>query len=159
MGMFSKVNDAEVTQGGVYFKPGKYRVKITAVKTVQSAKNSRDYFCVECSVVESNVPGLEAGARASQVIDISNIMGPPNIKAFVAAASGVNPTAEDVDAQTAKVWADIADWGAPWNFEKICEYAVGEDQPFADVELDLECRQITTRAGNPFTKHFWNVAA
>jgi len=159
MGQFASVNDATVTQGGVYFTPGMYVIKVLATKTSKSARNGRDYFIVECEVVESSNPAdWPVGAHASQVIDISNIMGPVNIKAFVCAASDVNPLAEDADAQVLTAWNTALPSAAPWTFEKICEYAIAQNC-FEDVILDLECVNIKTKANKDFTKHLWTPRA
>lgn len=154
MGLFANVADAEVSQGGVYFRPGLYVVEVKQVKTQRSSRNNKDYFIVECEVQQSTCDELEAGRKASQVIDINNIMGPPNIKAFVAAASGIDPAAPDVNSQLQAVWAELT--GAELSIEEICERAVANDNPLEGVEMFLEATEIRTRAGNPFTKHFWS---
>lgn len=154
MGLFANVQEAEISQGGVYFEPGLYMVRVALVKTQRSQRNSRDYFISEHEILHSNNPKLTAGRKASQVIDISNVMGPSNIKAFVAAASGVDPSAPDVNDQLARVWADIVE--RELTIEEICEFVVGGDNPLEGVTLFLEATEIRTRAGNPFTKHFWH---
>lgn len=155
MGLFSSVANAQVSQGGIYFLPGKYRIKIVAAKVVRSHKN-KDFFVGECEILESNVSKLPVGTRASQVIDISNLMGPGNIKAFVAAASGVNPSDGDINEQLVAKWLELT--GEEMDIEQICERVVMEDNPLADIEMLLTVVEITTKDGRPFNKHTWAPA-
>lgn len=155
MGLFSKVADADVTGGGVYFEPGQYRVEIEAVKTVRSQRNNHDYWIVECLIKDSDVESRPAGSRASQVVDIGNVMGPVNIKAFVAAASGIDPEDDEINEKLIAAWEELT--GQELSIEEICELVCDEkENPLGGLELDLECRTIKTRAkGTDFTKHFW----
>lgn len=158
MGLFGAVDGANVLQGGVYFDPGLYKVKICDTKTHRSQKDGKDYFIVECEVLESDNEKLPPGSHASQCIPTAHIMGPVNIKAFVAAASDVHPTDEEIDTKVIEIWNAMLPDNAPWSWEQICEYAVGGNNPFGDVELDLECRIVKTKANKDFTKHFWSPA-
>lgn len=160
MGLFSEVEKADITSGGVYFLPGKYRVRVDGVKTVRSSRNRKDYFVIECEILASDNDERKVGTHASQVIDISQIMGPVNIKAFVAAASGIDHNdVDDLNAALVEKWYELTD--QEMTIEQICETVVDEDvQPLVGIELDLECHTITTRAERkPFTKHVWTPVA
>lgn len=154
MGLFADVEDAEVSQGGVYFLPGLYINEISKCKTQRSQRNNKDYFIVECMIKQSTCEELPAGRKASQVIDINNIMGPPNIKAFVAAASGLDPVAPNINELLIDTWKGLTQ--THMTIEQICERVVAADNPLEGIELFLEATLIKTRAGNPFTKHFWS---
>lgn len=155
MGIFSKVQESKVSGGGVYFLPGVYRVEIENVKAIQSRRNNKDYFIIECRILESSNEDRPAGTSASQAIDITNVMGPVNIKAFIAAASGITPTADDVNEQLIAFWEEATD--VELSIEEICELVCDEDEnPLQGLEMDLECVLEKTRnTGSDFTKHYW----
>lgn len=156
MGLFSSVEQADVTGGGVYFLPGEYVVEIDKVKTVRSQRNNKDYWIVETTILESDNEERPADSHASQVVDISNIMGPVNIKAFVAAASGIDPQDPEVNEKLVATWEELTE--QELSIEQICELICDEDEnPLQGLKLHLECRNIKTRStGNDFTKHFWS---
>jgi hypothetical protein len=156
MGIFGSVQDASVTGGGVYFLPGKYKVTITGCKVQTSKRNAHTYAIVECEIVESTNAERPSGSRASQVIDLGNVMGPVNVKAFVAALSGIaDPAAADVNGQIEAVWSEAL--GRRVNVEAVCEVVFSEGGPAEGTILDLEVAEITTRGtGKPFNKHFWS---
>lgn len=155
MGMFDSVASAEVTGGGVYFLPGKYRVRVAQVKAQRSQRSGKDFFVVECEILTSDNPERKAGSKASQVVDIGNVMGPVNIKAFVAAASGHAPDSEGLNEALIETWGALT--GTHLNVSQICERVVAADNPLEGVEINLECANIKTRGtGKDFTKHFWS---
>lgn len=155
MGIFGQVQDATVTGGGVYFLPGKYVVQITGCKVQTSKRNAHTYAIVECSIVESSNAERPAGSRASQVIDLGNVMGPVNVKAFVAALSGIEDnSAPDLNAQIEAVWSEAL--GRRLTVEAVCEVVFSDGGPAEGTTLALEVAEITTRStGKPFNKHFW----
>lgn len=157
MGLFSAVAGAEVTGGGVYFLPGNYVVEVDCVKTVRSQKNGKDFWVVECTIIESDNEDRPPKSHASQVVEIAHIMGPINIKAFVAAASGIDPTDEEVNEKLTAVWEDLTE--QELSIEQICELICDESDegnPLQGLRMMLECRNIKTKAKTDFTKHFWS---
>jgi hypothetical protein len=156
MGKYDKIVDAKVTKTGQYFKPGKYHVRLVAVKDVESQLN-KSFTIIECVVLSSNNPEVPVGADRSQVIDMGNIMGFPNLKAFMAAVSGVDPTLDSVNDDIEKYWQTQHPQRAFTSFPQIVENFVVRDNLLQDVEMDLECIEITTKAGEPFTKHVWGI--
>ena len=156
MGLFTGINDAEVTAGGRYFAPGNYRVKIKGVKVIESRRSKKDLFIIECEVLESTNDKYKPGSTASQVIVMNEIMSLPNVKGFMCAASGVDPEDDDANDKVGKQWTELT--GKKMSFEDACEYAISPDQPLAGTELELECVEIITKGkGQPFTKHVWNA--
>lgn len=154
MGKYDKIVDAKVTKTGQYFKPGRYRVKIAAVKDVES-QLGKNFTVIECVVIASDNPEVPVGAERSQVIDMGNIMGFPNLKAFMAAVSGVDPTLDTVNDEVEKFWQQNHPDRAYTPFPKIIEEFVVRDNVLEGTAMDLECIEITTKAGEPFTKHVW----
>lgn len=144
-------------KGGQWFKPGKYRVRITGVKDQPSQKGGKDYTIIETVVLESNNPEIAVGSIRSQVIDMTNVMGMPNVKAFLAAASGVDSTLESVNTDIEAYWRNQDPAGTQWDLEKIIEQLVIRDNLLADVEMDLECVNVKTQEGGDFTKHNWET--
>ena len=140
MSIFSGISEVEASQGGVYFLPGVYKVRIERVLLKEGRLNRR-FFIIDCKILESSVEERPTGMRASQVIAMDKAPALRNIKEFMLAASGLGASAGEE--MTEEKWIEL------------CEGAVGEDQPFSGLELELTCRQIETKAGRDFTVHEW----
>lgn len=143
MGYFGKMKEASMTGGGVYFLEGIYRVRLVKVH-MYSGRKGDAFFIVEAEIIESNNPQRPVGMKCSQVIKMSQDAALGNIKAFLAAANGI-----DIDADGAMqvVQEEIT--------EEVAELAVHASNPLAGIELKLQCTQIKTQAGNDFTRHDW----
>jgi hypothetical protein len=155
MGKYDKIVDAKVTKTGQYFKAGRYRVQILAMKDVDSQKG-KNFTVIETRVLASDNPEVPVGAERSQVIDMGNVMGFPNLKAFMAAVSGVDGTQPNVNEEVEAYWQKQHPQKAYLAFPKIVESVI-EDNLLEDVEMDLECVDIKTQEGGDFTKHIWGV--
>jgi hypothetical protein len=165
MGIYEKIKETQVSKGGNYFKPGNYRVKIKACKLVNSqAGPAKTFFVIECDVLQSDNPDIQIGRERSQVINMANVMGLPNVKQFVAAVSGIEPTSETVNEEVEAYWKKelkrrgLTD-GEDVPFADICELVSDEKiNLFQDIEMKLECTTILTKdKGGEFTKHNWQV--
>jgi hypothetical protein len=157
MGRFDGIEDTKVYKTGQYFKPGKYRVKINNVKWVKASVGSKEFAVIETEVLESSNPEVPVGGERSHVIDMGGVMGMPTFKAFVAAASGVDPSVNSINEDVEKYWAGVT--GNHLAYPKICEMLCPEDgvSPLEDEVMDLECVEIKKKDGDPFTKHNWGV--
>lgn len=159
MGMFDGIEDASVSKSGSYFKPGHFRVRIKAVKKQDSATApGKQFFIIETLVLESSNPDIAVGTERSQVITMGQTMSLPNVKAFMAAVSGVDPNSETVNQEVEAYWAERLNQHVP--FDQLCELVcsaanpLGEAQP--PIEMDLVCEEILTKSTKqPFTKHLW----
>lgn len=160
MGIYDGIEGvAPAGKGGQYFKPGKYRVEILAVKEVKSQAGGQVFFIIETKVLRSDNAEIPVNAERSQVIDIGKKMGLPNIKAFVAAASGFDPSnADTVTHEVEEYWSKMI--GESLSFSKICELIVSDANPLASIEMDLDCVNVKTREKKEdFTKHVWSPRA
>ena len=156
MGAFSKINETKVFGGGQYFEPGHYRVKIKDTKMVDSSQTpGKQFVVIETEVLESDCEKIPAGSERSQVIPLGEQMSLSNVKAFVAAASGVEPLDDDINVKVEKFWTEVL--GESTNFEQICDLIFESGQnPLGDEIMDLECTEIITKKNKqPFTKHHW----
>jgi hypothetical protein len=153
MGTFDGIGGVSVSKGGAYFKQGKYSVDILAVKRVMSKVGNKEYFVIETKVRSSNNPEVPVGADRSQVIDMSNVMGLPNVKGFIAAVSGVDPNVDTINDDVEKYWTGIL--GSFTSFPAVCELVISANNPLEGVSMDLECVEIKKKDGEPFTKHNW----
>lgn len=135
MGVFSKVNNASVNGGGVYFLSGSYRVRIAAVKSIIS-RQGENLFVIECDILESDVPERRPNTKCSQVINLSkHESAPGNIKAFMAAA--LDESADNIT-------------------ENECELAVSDQNPLEGTIMRLVCTTTKTKRGTDFTLHQWS---
>lgn len=135
MGAFAKVAGARPTEGGRYFAPGEYVVRLQAIKHIQT-RMQKDAFVVETRIVESNVDKLPAKSECSWMVTMDKDAAPGNIVGFVVAATGCTP--EEVD--EAGVLA-----------------LVGKDQPLAGHFMRISAFNKPTRDGKPFTRVKWQM--
>jgi hypothetical protein len=133
--MFDGIEGARVSEGGVYFKPGAFRARILAVKALKDRKQVGT-FVVECELLESSEPSLPRGTVCSWVVKLDKEPALGNIKAFAAAATGVQP--KEVTA-------------------KAIELIVSEGNPLKDVTMKVSASNIKTKSGSDFTKVTWQA--
>lgn len=145
MGIFSGIGGAKVGIGGVYFEAGNYVVKIKAVKMVESRKKD-DLYTVECDIKQSDNPKLKPGTMATYQASAKNDSFLGNVKGFLAACNGADPTSE---AELAATFAN------PKDAEDAAEYSVSPDNPLAGTWLNLNCVLKKTKLQSDFTVHNW----
>ena len=156
MGKYDKIVDAKVSKTGQYFKEGQYRVRIIAVKDVDS-QLGKNFTVIETEVLESNNPEIQVGSERSQVIDMGQVMGFPNLKAFMGAACGIDPTDPDINNLVEDYFHKNDPNGVHRTLPEIMEHVVIDRNIFEDTVMELECVNITTKAEKkPFTKHVWH---
>jgi len=136
MGLFDGIDNVSSNQGGNWLKEGKHRLRINALKMPQGL-HTGDNFIAELTVVKST--SMEAGSTVSWVRNITKHkdMALADIKAFLAAAAGV-------DEETVTKAGAMA--------------AVGEDQPLAGKMIECEAFQRPTKSGGEFTRTLWSAA-
>jgi hypothetical protein len=134
MGMLSGIGDATPTDGGNYIGVGVFVLKNDVLKGITSRKGD-DMFVSEWGVVESTNEKQPAGTHVSWLSNLRHDAALGNIKACLAAVSGVKEI-EDDDAE-----------------EAIDE----EKQPLCGHFVKAEVTEITTKAGNPFNKVRWTT--
>ena len=140
MGSFTGIGEAKVGAGGVYFLEGTYQVEVLKVFTMRSRQKD-DLFIVECRILESENEKRPAGTKASWVVSFKHDSALGNIKGFVAAANGIDPNDDE------RVTAEVT--------EEAVEMAVSDDNPLQGLTMGLVCTMVSTKAGNPFTRHDW----
>ena len=157
MGYYSKIKNTEVSKSGSYFAEGNFHVEIMRIKEQESSTDSRCFFIIETKVLESDNEAIRPGAEKSQVIDLTQVMGLPNVKQFIASVSGIDTGEfdnEEINDQVEAYWSKQLDTKV--EFEDICEMVASSDNPLEGVRIDLVCSTIITKGkGQPFTKHVW----
>lgn len=111
MGMFAdykkQVDDAKLSGGGIYFKPGEYELEIEAVKGFKSRKKEA-MFCADFVVISSTNEGFPPGSRVNYLVNMDQDWGPGNAKSFLIAATGLDPFgSQDAAAIKAEEWFEI----------------------------------------------------
>jgi len=164
MSVFGNIKEVKVSKSGQYFKPGKYRVRINAVKLQYSQIGvNKQYFIVETEVLTSDNSDIPVGMECSQVVPMENVMALNNVKAFVGAASGVDPLSETINEEVEAYWKKtlvqqgILEEHEEADFTGICEFIVSPLNPLKGIEMDLECVNTVTQSGGDFTKHYWRA--
>lgn len=174
MGKFSNIGKVNVSKSGQYFTAGNYQVRIKEVKIVPSqAGGNKEYFVIETEILDSDNPKIKPGSERSHVIDMSNVMSMPNIKAFIAAVSGVDPQSSTINEEVEAYWQKwgteqkIMEAGEEMTFERVCDMIVDPLNILDGTVMDLECLDVITKkerdaakaAGRDpkadFTKHNW----
>lgn len=134
MGIFSGIDKATPSEGGVYLLPGQYVVEIVKCKSGTTRKKL-DFFLSELRVLQSSNPERPVGSLCTWFVGIMPDTGAlGNIKRFLAIANDV----ED---------ADVDDAGA--------EMAVSDTNPLAGTLLRADAVNVKTRAGGDFTRVSW----
>lgn len=133
MGRFGGVGDAKYNEGGVYFQPGRYLVRVDVVKTGESRKKV-EFFVVECTILYSENPELKKGGSVSWMVmsDWDTYLG--NIKHFVSVAQEVEM--DEVD-------------------EEGVEMCVSDENPLAGTFLVAVAANVKTKKDADFTKVKW----
>jgi len=130
----SEFKKAKPSGGGDWQKPGHYYQILRAVK-MQRTRKGDEGFMVESTVIhvfdDVDGTGHRVGADATHAMWTKHDSFYGNVKEFVCAVLGCSQE----EANTDQVFEVLA-----------------EDQPLADMVIEVKAREITTRAGNPFTK-------
>ena len=147
MGFFDKARDAKVSERGTYFEPGSFRVKVRNCKTFTDRK-SIDYFVVELEVMKSSNQEDPIGQVRTWMQKTTGVeLAFANIKAFAAAASGIDLRAVPKHEEDA-VGAEIV---------KILELSC-EDGHLNGKELLLDVKTIITKdKKQEFNVHSWSA--
>lgn len=132
MGRFSGIENAQMSEGGVFFLPGNYLARIDTVKTKTSRKNDL-LFIIETTILWSDVPERRRGSSCTQMYKAGDaFLG--NVKHFCSVANDCDPS-------------EVDDAGV----ELVC----GDENPLQGTILRLQAVNIKTKALNDFTKVIW----
>jgi len=140
MGKFAKIEEVKASGDRLpYFLEGRYTVRILAVREVESRKGDL-FIIVECHILASSNKDVRVGGNYAQAMKWNDDMGPINVKRFILACNGLDPNDDKNNDAVGEEEVDLA---------------VGESQPLAGIEIELQCDAIKTRSGGDFTKHTW----
>jgi hypothetical protein len=133
---FKDVKDAKYSEGGVFFQPGSYLVRVDKVKLGETRKG-KGFLVVETTILESDCPGLKSGAFCSWMImeEWDTYMG--YVKHFASVANEIEM--DDVD-------------------EEGCDLMVSEENPCGGTLLRCVGVNSPGDSGKDFTKVKWSVA-
>ena len=152
MGKFGGMQEAKIGQGGVYFLEGRYTVRVVKVFMLDS-RRSGDLFTIEAIILKSTCPQRPVGLKCSWQVKMGQDMALPNIKGFLAACAGADPS-NDLEVRAAFTDQDGRDIS-----EETAEMAVSDENPLAGIDLDLVVVTISTKEKKmPFSKHSWAPA-
>jgi hypothetical protein len=143
-GFFQRVDSADVTQALTrrpYFRAGNYIVRVVDCKA-NNSRNGDAFFIVEAEVIQTDNPEIRQGLVYAWLCKLNTDLGPVNVKQFIAVANGIDPKSERANREVT---------------QEVCEYVVGKDQPLRGLQLRLQCNEIMTKQGKPFTVHTWGV--
>lgn len=133
MGLFTGIEQAKVSEGGNYLKPGNFLLEILGIKTGKT-RGGRAFFVVECKVLESDNLQQPAGITVSWMVMLDQDMALPNIKKFAAAVTG--SAIDEID-------------------EAGIEYLVSDKQPLKGKKVGAQATNIKTKRDTDFTKVEW----
>lgn len=138
MGLFSGIGSDKIKsqQGGVWFEPGLYLVKCSAVKMGVKREGNRPFFVAEFTIVESSNPKHIVGSTVSWMVMmdayIETALG--NIKGFAAGIWNVDEKTVD---------------------EAAVEAMVSKANPCNGLMVRAEATVIKTKKNDGFTKLKW----
>ena len=151
-GRFAGLSKVRTNQGGLYYEPGNYRIKIDLIK-FQMNRKRKEQIIVETTCRKSDNATRPAGCQPSYVITLDpeyfdTAMG--DVKRLLATLLGIS----DPDSY---VPDDGQDVDAFW--DGAVEDMISDAQPFKDTELDLTVVHRTTKSGGTFSVHTWKAVA
>ena len=132
MGMLGGIKEAQATEGGNYIQPGLFVLSVDVLKGITSRKGD-EMFVSEFGVIESTNEKQPPGSHVSWLANLRHDAALGNIKSCLMAITGLDEIDDD-DAE-----------------EAIDE----EKNPLHGKFVKCEATEITTKAGNPFTKCRW----
>ena len=135
-GLFSGIEQAKPSKGGIYFEPGNYLVEIVECKGGKTFMK-RPFFVVETKILESDNANRRPKTNCSWMAMLDQPSGLPNVKAFCAVAHGCSD--DDVD-------------------EAGVEHIISAAQPFKGKKMRVQAISIKTRENKDFTKIVWSLA-
>lgn len=139
--MFEHIEEAEVSFSGFYLERGTYVVEVKRC-FLKKGRSGDTFFIVEMKVIESNNADRPADCSPSWLVKMSQDAALGNIKGFLAAVNGIDPT--DKDAVKAAITREVAD------------LAVSDPDILAGVHVGVEVEPVKTKKGTDFNKHYWS---
>jgi len=128
---------------GFYFLEGDYVVRVKRVFVKRSRQDAL-MFIVECAVLSSTNPQRPEGCEPNWVNKITgNDSALPNIKGFLAACGGADPTNEAAVEALGITSEDV-------------DAAVSDENPLAGTLVKLHAFIKKTKKDTDFTVHDWS---
>lgn len=149
MGMFKGINKAKISETGNYLPPDFDGVVEITRTIIKETRKKGPAFIVDLRIVESNLDDVPVEKEFNWFQKMTDTdIAFPAIKAFFAAAAGVDPRDDEA-------LGEIED-----NIEEALEDAVqNPDDPEKNMLIGLQVRVITshkeTQEGKDFTRHDW----
>ena len=167
MSVFDDIASAKVfDQGGNYFVPARFKVKVERAVIEPYAKAPRqkiakvEFRVMEFEARERTAPSrYKVGDRVSLIVNLSKEMGPTNIKAFITAAG--EQLLWSKGATHAKVREFLNDCAQseenPDNFKKHSEDMFGPESVIKDLVIEVVGFNKPKADGTDFTRLKWLV--
>lgn len=145
MGIFADIKGKSGTEGGNYFVPGNYVVRIEKCKQGKT-RSDKPFFAAECRILESDTEDLKVGSTASFFVlfDEYPELSLGNVADFMRAGMSSYFVQNKMD--------------PPGDFEideEIAEEISGEENILAGTLISVEAFNKKTKAGNDFTRFKW----
>jgi hypothetical protein len=141
MGVFGKIGEAKYSEGGVYLKPGVFRLEIQKVK-FQKTRKGQEAFLVEFLVLDSTNPEHPKGSAVTWMVTMDKEPAMGNVKQFIATAFHDKLIELKIPVEG---HMDAID-------EATAELVISDQQPLTGKVVRASANNITTKAGRPFTK-------
>lgn len=135
MGLFKGVQNApDYSEGGSYFKDGKFLVLIDVCKQGET-RDKREFAVIENTIIRSTNPEIPPGKSVS-AMHMKNDSFLGNIAHFASRVMGVPK--EELD-------------------EETCEGIFSEDNPVRGMVMRVEAKTVKTGSGGDYTKTKWSA--
>lgn len=145
MGLFAKIKNAKGTEGGSYFVPGMYTVRVEKCKEGETRAN-KPFFAAECRILASNNEEMKVDSTASFFIlfDEYPELSLGNVADFMNAAMQSYFIQNKME--------------IPEGFvvdEEIANEISGEENILAGTIVDVEAYNKKTKSNTDFTRFKW----
>ena len=139
MGIFSGIDDAQITGASKYLGPGQWRLQVKKVEVFESTKKKgRHYFIAEFEVLEASDDLAVIGETRSWLVNLDQEAALGNVKAFVLALTP-GATEQEID-------------------EEMVDELVSAENPAAGLVVKAEGVSRISKNGNEYTRFTWSAA-
>lgn len=162
--VYDGIETVEINGGyGRSLSVGQHMLRIKAIKENSSKKKANTvYFIVEFELLSTTAPNYRArqgdveGETVSWVVDMGQMSAQGNLKQFFLELKRSIAAVAPQDWLTALQGAGFDVGFGNISVSEIM-FAKGPAQPLAGIPIYCECKEVETRSGGKFTKHYYRA--
>jgi len=157
MGLFKGIRESKGTEGGIYFKPGNYVVKVERCKEGKK-RNGTPFFVAECLILKTDVKDddqMLPGRHAAFFVQFADYpeLSLGNVGDFMTV--GMQSWFLQHNETVPEGFFGTGD--TPRVDEVTADEIVSEENTLSGTIMSLEAYNKPTKENKPFTRHRWST--